>query len=148
MNRRIESTLNTWKGLSLRERCLLKGAALLVLGGLSYSLLWQPTQQRLANAERHYQQQLALAIRVQRAQPVRAETTSARPLPARISERAAAAGLELQQMEVDNDQVRLTLIAEAHVLLSWLDDLERDGIALQQLSLEKRDPLLEARLVL
>lgn len=148
MNRRIESTLNTWKGLSLRERCLLMGAALLVLGGLCYSLLWQPAQQRLVNAERHYQQQLALSNRVQSAQPVRPETLNARPLPARISERAVAAGLQLQEMEVDNDQVRLTLIAQAHVLLSWLAELERDGIALQQLSLEKRDSLLEARVVL
>lgn len=148
MSRRIESTLNTWKGLSLRERCLLTGAVLLVLGGLFYSLLWQPTQQRLANAERHYQHQLALSIRVQSAQPVRSETISARPLPARISERAVAAGLQLQEMEVDNDQVRLTIIAQAHVLLNWLAELERDGITLQQLTLEKRNSLLEARVVL
>jgi general secretion pathway protein M len=148
MNRWIESTLSTWKGLSLRERYLLKGSVLLVLGGLSYSLLWQPTQQRLANAERHYQHQLGLMVRVQSAQPVRSETINARPLPARISERAVAAGLHLQEMEVDNDQVRLTIIAQAHVLLSWFAELERDGIALQQLSLEKRDSLLEARVVL
>lgn len=147
MNRRIESTLNTWKALSLRERCLLNGAALLVLGGLSYSLLWQPTQQRLASAERHYQQQLTLASQLRSAQPQWSEVANTKPLPARISERAAAAGLELQQMEVENDQVRLTLIAEAHVLLTWLADLEHDGVALQMLSLEKRDQLLEARVV-
>ena len=36
-------------------------ATVLFMGVATFSLIWQPTQQRLASAERHYQQQLALA---------------------------------------------------------------------------------------
>jgi general secretion pathway protein M len=32
--------------------------------------------------------------------------------------------------------------------MQWLDGIERDGVALQSLTLEKRDDALEARLVL
>ncbi len=148
MNARIKSVRQAWKGLSARERYLLTGMALLVLGGLSYAWLWQPTQQRLVVAERHYQQQLALARRVQSAQPQPLATISTQPLAARISARAAAAGLDIHQMDVDSDQVRITLLGDAHRLLDWLADLERQGIALQVLSLEKRDQQLEARLLL
>ncbi|MNN88875.1 hypothetical protein D3C81_2066130 [compost metagenome] len=54
----------------------------------------------------------------------------------------------MQQMDGDNDQLRLTLSGDAMALLPWLDRLERDGTALQSLTLETRDGLLEARLVL
>lgn len=148
MKRRIESALRTWKGLSLRERRMLKGMALLLPWGLLYSLAWQPTQQRLASAEGLYQQQLVLARRVQLAQPGQHMPVSTQPLPARLSERAAAAGLDLQQMDIDSEQLRLTISGEAQALLNWLADLERDGTSLQALSLEKRGQRLEARLVL
>lgn len=148
MKARVESAVHTWKGLSVRERHLLKAMALLLLGGVSYALLWQPTQQRWVVAERHYQQQLALARRVQLAQPRQELPASTQPLPARLSERAAAAGLELQQMEVDSDQLRLTLSGEARALLNWLADLDRDGMTFLALTLEKREQQLEARLVL
>ena len=148
MKQRIESARHAWKVLSSRERWLLKGMALSLLGGLFYLLLWQPAQQRLADAERHYQQQLALARRVQLAQPQPAALLTTQPVPARLSERAAAAGLDLQQMDVDSDQVRLTISGEAQALLNWLAELEREGTSLQALSLEKRDQQLEARLVL
>ena len=148
MKRLVQSARHAWSGLSLRERYLLTGMALLLAGGLFYTLLWQPTQQRLVSAERHYQHQLALARRVQLAQPQQNMQASAQPLPALLSERAAAAGLDLQQMEVDGDQVRLTLSADAHVLLGWLAELERDGVSLHLLTLEKRDQRLHASLVL
>ncbi|WP_408002971.1 hypothetical protein [Pseudomonas reinekei] len=47
-----------------------------------------------------------------------------------------------------NDLLRLTLSGDAMTLLPWLDRIERDGIALQSLTLEKRDVVLEARMVL
>ncbi|MNG35385.1 hypothetical protein D3C84_1221070 [compost metagenome] len=51
-------------------------------------------------------------------------------------------------MDTDNDLLRLTLSGDAKALLQWLDRTERDGVALQSLTLEKRDTVLEARVVL
>ena len=66
----------------------------------------------------------------------------------RISESVAAAGLEMHQMDAENDLLRLTLSGDAKVLLQWLDRAERDGALVQSLTLEKRDARLEARVVL
>lgn len=135
--------------LSLREQRLLSALGIFVLGVVAYMLVWQPTQQRLGAAERRYQQQRALAAQLQQARPRRPAAQSGNaPLSLRLSDSATAAGLELQQMDGDNDQLRLTLSGDAMALLPWLDRLERDGTALQSLTLETRDGLLEARLVL
>lgn len=143
------ATLQRWQRLSIREQRLLGGLGVFVLGVAAFSLVWQPTQQRLITAERQYQQQLALAARLQQAQPRRHVPGPVdQPLSLRISESAATAGLELQQMNSDNDLLRLTVRGDAMTLLPWLDRIERDGIALQSLTLEKRDAVLEARLVL
>jgi general secretion pathway protein M len=140
--------LQAWKRLSLRERYLLQGLAVFLLAGLAFQVLWQPTQQRLADAARQYQQQRALAQQVHSAQPSQALVTSAQSLSSRISERAMAVGLDLQQIEVQSDQLRLTIGGEAQTLLNWLVDLERDAGTFQVLTLEKRGTLLEVRLVL
>ncbi|WP_241667780.1 MULTISPECIES: type II secretion system protein GspM [unclassified Pseudomonas] len=134
--------------LSLRERRLLLALGVLVVGVPAYLLIWQPTQQRLATAERRYQQQWTLAAQLQQAQPLGVAQSANQPLSRRISDSATAAGLELHQMDSDNDQLRLTLSGDAMALLPWLDRLERDGSTLQSLTLEARDGLLEARVVL
>jgi general secretion pathway protein M len=111
-----------------------------VLSVAAFSLVWQPTQQRLMTAERQYQQQLALAARLQQARPSSHRPTPVdQPLSLRISESAATAGLELQQMDSDNDLLRLT-VSDAMTLLPWLDRIERDGIALQSLILKSVTP--------
>jgi general secretion pathway protein M len=138
-----------WQRMSLREQRLVLALGIFVLSVVAFGLIWQPTQQRLATAERQHQQQLALAAQLQLALPRGPVPESAnQPLSLRISESAAAAGLELQQMDTDNDLLRLTVSGDAKSLLSWLDRVERDGVALQSLTLEKRDALLEARMVL
>lgn len=138
-----------WQRLSLREQRLLLGVSAFLLIVVIFSLVWQPSRQRLAAAERQHQQQLALAAQLQRAQPrsVAAGGTD-RPLSLHVSESAAAAGFELHQMETDNDVLRLTLSGEAKALLTWLDRVERDGASVQSLTLEKREAMLEARVVL
>ena len=138
-----------WQRLSIRERRLLWVMGIFILAVVAFSLIWQPTRQRLEAAERQYQQQLSLAAQLQRAQPgssIPAETHQ--PLSLRISESVTAAGLELQQMDADNDLLRVTLSGDAKALLQWLDRAERDGVVLQSLTLEKRDAILEARVVL
>jgi general secretion pathway protein M len=137
-----------WKTLSPRERFLVKSLTLFLLGVLAFQALWQPARQRVVSAERNYQQQQALAQRVQSAQPQRALQVTSQPLASRITDSADAVGLTLQQIEVDSEQVRLTLSGEAEALLRWLGDLERDAGSFQMLTLEKRGNVLEARLVL
>lgn len=140
--------LQRWQRLSIREQRLLLILGAFVLSVAAFSLIWQPTQQRLANAERQHQQQLALMTQLQQARP-RAQVPEAadQPLSLRISESAAAAGLDMQRMDTDNDLLRLTLSGEAKGLLSWLDRMERSGVLMQSLTLEKRDAVLEAQVV-
>ncbi|MEZ1317246.1 type II secretion system protein GspM [Pseudomonas fluorescens] len=137
-----------WQRLSIRERRLLLAMVSLVLGALAFSLIWQPVRQRLPVVERQYQQQVALANQLQRAQPQHlVAQVSDQPLSLRISDSAAAAGLELQQMDSDSELLRLTVSGDVTKLLHWLDHAERHGAALQSLTLEKRDAVLEARVV-
>lgn len=138
-----------WQRLSIREQRLLLAVGAFLLAVVVFSLIWQPTRQRLEAVERRYQQQLALAAQLQRAQPrSTVAIVTDQPLSLRISESAAAAGLELRQMDADNDLLRLTLSGDAKTLLQWLDRAELDGAVVQSLMLEKRDAVLEARVVL
>lgn len=141
--------LQCWQRLSVREQSALRGLGVFVLSVAAFNLIWQPVQQRLAIAERQYQHQLALAAQLQWARPQSSvpEPTD-QPLSLRLSESAATAGLELHQMDTDNDLLRLTLSGDAKALLSWLDQIEREGVALQSLTLEKRDKALHAQVVL
>lgn len=138
-----------WQRLSVREQWALRVLGVFVLSVAAFSLIWQPVQQRLAIAERQYQHQLALAAQLQRARHHSSvpEPTD-QPLSLRLSASAATAGLELHQMDTDSDLLRLTLSGDAKALLSWLDHIERDGVALQSLTLEKRETVLQAQVVL
>jgi general secretion pathway protein M len=139
---------NVWKRMSTREQRLVLVLSIFLLGVTAYNLIWQPTRQRLQAVERQYHQQLALATQLHIAQPRNSITVTAnQPLSLRLSESAAAAGLEIHQMETDDDQLRLTLSGEAKVLMQWLDSVEHEGVVLQSLTLEKRDTVLEARVV-
>ncbi|MCP1515989.1 general secretion pathway protein M [Pseudomonas migulae] len=138
-----------WQRLSLREQRLLLAMGAFLLAVVAFSLIWQPTRQRLETMERQHQQQLAVSAQLQRAQPRSTRpVVSHQSLSLRVSESATAAGLEIHQMDTDNDVLRLTLSGDAQALLQWLDRTERDGVALQSLTLEKRDAVLEARVVL
>ncbi|WP_223554175.1 type II secretion system protein GspM [Pseudomonas sp. BF-R-01] len=138
-----------WQRLSLREQRLLLAMGAFLLAVVAFSLIWQPTRQRLETMERQHQQQLAVSAQLQRAQPRSPPpVVSHQSLSLRVSESATEAGLEIHQMDTDNDVLRLTLSGDAKALLQWLDRTERDGVALQSLTLEKRDAVLEARVVL
>ena len=138
-----------WQRMSTREHRLVSIRGVFILAVAAFSLIWQPTRQRLETVERQYQQQLTLAAQLQQAQPRgNIPVATDRPLSLRVSESVTAAGLELHQMDTDNDLLRLTLSGDAKALLQWLDRTERDGVALQSLTLEKRDAVLEAQVVL
>ena len=137
-----------WGQRSRREQQLLLGMAGLVLLVMGYLSIWQPTRQRLEIAERHYRQQSELSIRIQRAEPAQAAIIAEGPLSVRVNDSATAAGLEIGQMEVDGDSLRLAVSGEANRLLLWLDQQEREGATLQSLTLEVEKSVLVARVVL
>jgi general secretion pathway protein M len=138
-----------WRRISVREQRLLQVSGAFLLAVVAFSLIWQPTRQRLEAVERQYQQQAVLAAQLQRALPrSHVPVDTDQPLSLRISESATAAGLEIRQMESEIDLLRVTLNGNAQPLMQWLDGIERDGVALQTLTLEKRDDALEARVVL
>ncbi|NUT85770.1 type II secretion system protein M [Pseudomonas corrugata] len=137
-----------WASMSGREQWLLLGLAGVVLVGVGYASIWQPTRQRLEIAERQYRQQAQLNARIQRAEPDRDTSTALRPLSVRVNDSATAAGLEIAEMEIEGESLRLTVTGDANPLLHWLDRHERDGAAVRSLALEARDGMLEARVVL
>ncbi|WP_055128669.1 type II secretion system protein GspM [Pseudomonas mediterranea] len=137
-----------WESMSGREQRLLLGLAGLVLVVVGYTSIWQPTRQRLEIAERQYRQQAQLTARIQRAEPDRDASAALRTLSVRVNDSATAAGLEIAEMEIEGDALRLTVTGDANPLLHWLDRHERDGAAMGSLALEARDGVLEARVVL
>ncbi|MBC3364035.1 type II secretion system protein GspM [Pseudomonas sp. SWRI154] len=137
-----------WGNLSRREQGLLLGLAGLLSVALAYTAIWQPTRQRLELAERQHRQQAELSARILRADPSQDRTAATQPLSVRVNESATAAGLDMAEMEVDGDSLRLAVRGDASALLHWLDQLEREGAGLRSLTLEARDDVLEARVVL
>lgn len=148
MRTKVMQGLHAWKALAPRERFLLGALGWFLIAVLLFLMAWQPSQHRLVSAEQHYQRQLALAQQLKQAQPGSASQAQGAPQASKISQSAEAAGLSLQQIEVESDQLRLTLSGDAQALLTWLAQLEREAGAFQMLTLEKRDNLLQARLVL
>ncbi|WP_417695700.1 type II secretion system protein GspM [Pseudomonas sp.] len=138
----------TWGSLSRREQGLLLGLAGLLSVALAYTAIWQPTRQRLEVAERQHRQQAELSARIQRAEPTRDTTIATRPLSVRVNESATTAGLDLAEMEVDGDSLRLAVSGDANALLQWLDQQEREGAVLRSLALEVENGVLVARVVL
>ena len=144
----LQRLKQAWAGVSRREQGLLLGTAGLVLVTVGYTSIGRPMAQRLEVAERQYRQQAELSVRIQRAAPARDTRAADRPLSVRVNEGATAAGLDIAEMEVDGDALRLTVTGDANPLLHWLDRQEYDGAALHTLTLEVRGKVLEARVVL
>lgn len=86
-----------WQQLPRRDQKMLVWLGIFLIAVLMFSGLWQPAQQRLAAAERLYQQRLALALQVQRALPSQQRPLVSAPLSTRLSDRALAQGLDLEQ---------------------------------------------------
>ena len=137
-----------WQRISAREQRLLLAMVVVLLIFAGYSLIWQPSRLRLESAEQYYQQQLGLRTQLQHAQPRIIVAGADQPLSLRVSDGASAAGLDIHQMDSDNEFLRLTISGSPEALLQWLDSVERGGVALQSLTLEKRDGVLQARAVL
>lgn len=136
-----------WGKISGREQKSLLALAGLLVAVLAYTLVWQPTRQRLEVAERLYRQHAELSARIRQARPVEAAVAD-RPLSVRVNESAAQAGLGITEMAIDGETVRLVVSGEPGRLLDWLDQREREGAVLQSLTLQAGEGVLQAQLVL
>lgn len=58
-----------WQRISVREQRLLQALGAFLLIVVAFSLIWQPTRQRLETVERQHRHQLALVAQLQHAQP-------------------------------------------------------------------------------
>ncbi|MFJ3482769.1 type II secretion system protein GspM [Pseudomonas sp. NPDC090202] len=135
-----------WQQLAPRDRRMLTLLGVFLLVVLGFNGLWQPAQNRLEQAEKLYRQRLALAGQIQQAAPAQS-ASSDQPLSRRLNDRATATGLELLQLDEDQQTLRLTLSGDPSVLLDWLIQAERDGAVMQSLILEKQDARLQASVV-
>jgi len=135
-----------WLQLPRRDRQLCAVLGVFLLAVFAFYGVWQPAQQRLTAAQTLYAQRIAQAGEVQRARPTRAARVYTQPLSSRLSESAASAGLDVQQFEMDNQVLRITLSGNALVALEWLNRIEQEGAEFESLSLEKSGQALQVQL--
>jgi general secretion pathway protein M len=138
--------LSWWTALQQREQRLVAGAAVVVVIGLFYWLLWQPLhqakqtqQQKLQTAQRQLSQLQQLIPQLKAAGA--ATTRSGGSLAQIISNSARSGGIKVSRMQPQNDQ--LTLVLEDvsfEQLLSWLHALQyQHGITLVNVDLATAD---------
>lgn len=134
-----------WLGLQQREQRLVGAAALVLLIGAFYWLLWQPLhqsreqqQQRLVAAERQLQQLQRLAPQLSASAKVSRSDGSVAQI---ISNSARSNAIKVSRMQPQNNQ--LTLVLEDvsfDALLTWLHALQyQHGVKLVNLDLATAD---------
>ncbi|NRQ44197.1 type II secretion system protein M [Rheinheimera sp. YQF-2] len=138
--------LSWWTGLQQREQRLVAGAAVVVVIGLFYWLLWQPLhqakqtqQQKLQTAQRQLSQLQQLIPQLKAAGAATARSGGS--LAQIISNSARSGGIKVSRMQPQNEQ--LTLVLEDvsfEQLLSWLHALQyQHGIKLVNVDLATAD---------
>lgn len=125
-----QQLLSWWASLQRREQRLVAGAAVVVVLGVFYWLLWQPLhqardtqQQKLQSAQRQLNQLQQLLPQL-KASTV-ATTRSGGSLAQIISNSARSSGISVSRMQPQNEQ--LTLVLEDvsfDKLLGWLHALQ------------------------
>ena len=134
-----------WHGLQQREQRLVTAAALTLLVGMVYWLIWQPAlqgraeqQQRLQAAERQLAQLQALMPQLNTTNNARRSGGSIAQI---IGDSARNSGIRVSRMQPQNDQ--LTLVLEDvsfDALLTWLHALQyQHGVILVSLDLAATD---------
>jgi general secretion pathway protein M len=135
-----------WAGLQPREQQLVSGAAVVVLIGMFYWLLWQPLHQANAAQQQKVQSAQRQLSQLQQLMPQlkAAASTTARSggsLAQIISTSARSAGVSVSRMQPQNEQLTLVLddISFNH-LLGWLHTLQyQHGVQLINLDVALAD---------
>ncbi|HGY9623825.1 type II secretion system protein GspM [Pseudomonas putida] len=112
-----------------------------------WQLAWVPGQARLQQAEQALAREQALAAHLQRvsAGPARAQEIVQALTPARLSERAQAAGVRIIGLEIRAQQVEVSLEGSPALVFAWLHSLEREGGRVREMQLQVIGEQLQAR---
>jgi general secretion pathway protein M len=131
-----------WAGLTDRERLLLSGAAICLLGAALFWGVWQPLSEGraadLARAARYDRSLAALATMPASAVPVE----DPRPLANIVTETAAAQGLTILRLDTPKPELATVTLQDApfETLLLWIDGLNRDsGVTIASATLRASD---------
>uniref|UniRef100_A0A486XND6 General secretion pathway protein M n=1 Tax=Rheinheimera sp. BAL341 TaxID=1708203 RepID=A0A486XND6_9GAMM len=134
-----QQVLNWWAGLQAREQRLVTGAAIVLLIGIFYWLVWQPlhqgqamAQQKVQAAQRQLAQLQQLVPQLQSATPAVSRSGS---LAQVISNSARSGGISVSRMQPQNEQLTLVLDdVSFERLLAWLHTLQyQHGVKLVSL---------------
>lgn len=147
-----------WRALAPRDRLSLTCLALFVLLVLLYLTLWQPAQQRLANARSAFETQRELHAYLQSRAPL-ARSLASRPQvsiePARlqglVTASAGGQGLTIERLDSDSDGALQVSVQPAPFaqLLRWFAALEAQGVQIAEAGLDRaEDSKVAARLSL
>ncbi len=135
-----------WAGLQPREQQLVSGAAVVVLIGMFYWLLWQPLHQANAAQQQKVQSAQRQLSQLQQLMPQlkAAASTTARSggsLAQIISTSARSAGVSVSRMQPQNEQLTLVLDdISFNQLLGWLHTLQyQHGVQLINLDVALAD---------
>ncbi|MGY1449904.1 type II secretion system protein GspM [Pseudomonas chlororaphis] len=144
---------NRWQQLPPRDRLALKLLSLFLAVTLFWTLLWSPQRQALRQAEQQFQEALQLQtdlLKLPSSTQARGPQANGRTLAGLITASTAAANLSIERMDSEESgRLNLSLGGALQDLLTWLDDVENQGVNLVSLQLEV-DPqaLVQARLTL
>ena len=134
-----QQVLNWWAGLQTREQRLVTGAAIVLLIGIFYWLVWQPlhqgqtmAQQKVQAAQRQLAQLQQLVPQLQSATPAVSRSGS---LAQVISNSARSGSISVSRMQPQNEQLTLVLDdVSFERLLAWLHALQyQHGVKLVSL---------------
>lgn len=144
-----------WQRLQPRERLSLGLLLAFLLAVLGYLLLWQPSQQRLAEARSHFEEQRALYAYLQQNTELARQMSgttravlAADQLQGLVTESAQQRGLRVESFDSSGDGLQVTLPGASYaMLLRWFDELQAAGASLGEVSLSRvGDGLVDARL--
>lgn len=147
-----------WQRLQPRERLSLGLLLAFLLALLLYLLLWQPAQQRLADARSHFEEQRDLYAYLQQNTELARQMARGGPpllapeeLQGLVTRSAQQRGLLVESFDSGADgglQVSLPGASYA-MLLHWFDELQAAGAMLAEVSISRvGDGLVDARLTL
>lgn len=145
-----------WQRLQPRERLSLGLLLAFLLAVVCYLLLWQPAQQRLAEARSYFEEQRQLyAYLEQNTELARRMSGTTRTLLAPdqlqglVTQSAQQHGLRVESFDSGGDgSLQVTLPGASYaMLLQWFDQLQAAGASLAEVSISRvGDGVVDARL--
>lgn len=146
----MKAMVRQWQQLTPGRQALVKvalfGGAVMVI----CQLLWLPGQARLQQAEQLFTREAERGAQLQRMVqgPPRSQSATELLTPARLNERARAAGIRVAGLEAKAGQVDVSLEGPVAAVLAWLHALEQEGGKMLSIQLQVKGELLQARFAL